>query len=122
MATNWQTVAPVTEYVDSYRRLSLPFKFSNGVILARFPEWARQGETRKLLSGGDAMQLGDARLAFTFDYEADAVGTPHPSPSPERLIGWQDYAVQQFVWVGFPSGRRSCSRRTLRTGDGSSGK
>lgn len=99
MSTSWQTIAAITEYVDSFNSLALPYTFSNGVTLSAYPEWARPSDDSRWFSGGDLMRLSEAALALSIQYDASSAGDSYPDAPPEQPISYQEHAKHQIIWT-----------------------
>jgi hypothetical protein len=99
MSVDRHAIAVIADYVDSRNELELPYRFCNGVTLARYPDWGRGADDSTLLSGGDADSICEASLALLFEYKSAGIGSPCPSPTPPRPLSWEQHVQEQFTLV-----------------------
>lgn len=66
MADSWFEDSPIREAIE----------LAEGIRIEPVPQWVKDDEALKLLSWLDRESIQNAELAFTSEYEADALGSP----------------------------------------------
>lgn len=89
--------------------ISAPVELSCGIRLEPVPKWVKSDEALKNLSWTDRKNISDAELAFSTEYEADALGSPDPDWKGTSQRSIQATVDEKFalssiaLWLAKPS-------------------
>lgn len=107
----WHTVVVINpEYYDEGNCLTSPINFGESIRITQIPDWVRSSEMTKDMNCYQRDRvIGDGKLAFVAEYEAESLGDPDPSWKGDEPRGKQEIVLERIllaslsVWLAKPS-------------------